>query len=107
MKFAVACGDDCPGLRHCGDNTGDGTGGGDIVGGGTGGPMQPHVQPSLRDGGMRSFGTDNTTPERTIRHVPAHVSYNAIPIPQPVMSLQPWVSERGLRGTGTRGHVMQ
>jgi hypothetical protein len=86
----------CPGLRQCGDNTDGGSGGGDIVGGGTGGPIQPHVQPSLRDGGMWSRlqvpvpYTRTDHPTRSCSR--SELSYNVIPIPRPVMPLQPWVS---------------
>lgn len=65
----------CPGLRQCGDNTDGGTGGGDIVGGGTGGPMYSPMYNPLY--GMEACGAGYKyryrTPERTIRHVPAHV----------------------------------
>lgn len=95
----------CTGVRHSGDNTGAGTGGGDIVGGGTGGPMQPHVQPSLRDGGTRNGLQVPTTqhpsgPSRILAHVP-----NIRTIPRPVMSLQPWDSHSGTAYEAYEVHV--
>ena len=104
-SYGAALAATCTGVRHSGDNPGAGTGGGDIVGGGTGGPMQPHVQPSLRDGGTRNGLQVPTTqhpsgPSRVLAHVP-----NIRTIPRPVMSHQPWDSHSGTAYEAYEVHV--